>query len=134
MAQATTDIISKGANASGNRGPTKNDLFVDDILLASIWARLKIALACRVESLCALLGSPELCFHRRTLPMEKNFKITCSRAHTQFLMRISTRDLTLGNPGTKRADLVTFLSTAWNSSRKRLTLRKADSLLGSYPT
>ena len=71
MVQAAADSINKAVNSNGNRGPTKNAMFVDDNLLANIWVRLKSSLACSIESLHMLFGNPESHFCQSPLYMDK---------------------------------------------------------------
>ena len=91
---------------------------------------LNPALACSIEALCILLGNPELYLRRSPLFMDRHFKTTWSRLRTQLGACINIIELTLRIRDTKRADLVTIMSTTWNSSQKRFTLREEFSLLG----
>ena len=72
-----------------------------------------------------ILGNPELNLRRSPLSMRKHFKKTCSCVHAQLVVCINTRNLTLSVQHTKRV-----VSTTWNSSRKRFTLREEVFLLG----
>ena len=104
-------------------------MFTDEILLEDIWMHLKTALDCSIEALCVLLFNPDLHLHRSLLHTDKCFKTTCSCLLTQLGICINKKDLNLSIPDTKREHFLTILSTSWNSSRKRFTLREVASLL-----
>ena len=73
LVQATTSSINKGVFVNGKQGPTQSAMFVDDNLIADIWEQLKPVLACIIESLCTLLGEPDLQLRWSLLSMDKNF-------------------------------------------------------------
>ena len=80
MMQDSAGSVNKRVNANGNRGPTKNAIFVDDNLIADIWVHLKPSLACSIDDLHMNLGNPESHLCRSLLSMDKSFKTTFSYA------------------------------------------------------
>ena len=105
-------------------------MLVEDILLAEIWAHLKLELARSIESLYMIIGEIDLQVRRSPLSMVKYFKLMCSYVHAQLGVLVNARNLALSTSDNERKCLVSILLTTWNSSRKRFTLREIASLLG----
>ena len=108
-------------------------MFSDDNLLVDICVHLKPALSWMIKALWMLFCNPEFHLLQSPVSMGKYFKTAWSCLCAQLGEWITTRHLIISIPGTKRADLVTIISTTWNRPRKRFALRELDSLLGLVP-
>ena len=98
MVQAKAESINKGVFANSKRGPTLNDMFSDENILADIWVCLKPSLVCSIEHSYILLGNSESCLCRSLLSINKHFKTICLHLRTQIVAFINNIDLTLSIP------------------------------------
>ena len=71
---AIADSINSGIIHNQVEAPTKNNIYVDNNLLVDTWNRLKIALACSIESLYDILGYPDETLRKSSLSLDKYFE------------------------------------------------------------
>ena len=87
-------------------------MHVDDNLLVGTWNRLRIALACSVESLHDILGHLDETQRKILLSLDKCLESLCSYSRKQLRRLVNARKLTASIPIEKRlAELTTLKST-----------------------
>ena len=93
ITQATPDSINQGIIHNRVEDPTENNMYIDDNLVVDTWERLRITLACSIETLFDILGYPEKYLYKSPLSLDKYFDSKYSYIRKKLGYSIDTRNL-----------------------------------------
>ena len=128
---AVADSINSSVLHNGVEAPTENNMYMNDNLLVDTWDRLKIALACSIESLYDILGYPDETLRKSPLSLDKYIESLCSYNRKQLGCQVNTRKLIVSIPEEKRKAVLTTLESTWHKKRQNFTIKEIAELLGT---